>query len=245
MAQHGFVRNSKWRYIDAINGDDTITAYFVLTNADVSTSWSFLFTNVFEVTLSADSLSYSMRIFNTDSREFSYQTLLHTYIRTPRIEEISISGVQNWEFYDKVDNNSKKLQTDSNIFIASEVDRVYVGESQNPANPNIKLMIHHQPTNSIYLTSQSYASLSNYDSSLLNLLSKESLPTFEINIKGLESKPQISDVVVWNAWEAKCKALDDLDDDAYFHYVCIEPGLVAKQHFLGPNQMVCMTQSLF
>jgi len=35
------------------------------------------------------------------------------------------------------------------------------------------------------------------------------------------------DVVVWNAWVERARAIADLGDDDYKHYVCVEPGRVS------------------
>jgi glucose-6-phosphate 1-epimerase len=247
MAQHGFVRNSQWQFLGSINGDDTITGFFSINHTSVSTSWPYQFTNIFEVTLSAESLTYTMRIFNNDSKEFPFQALLHTYIRVPKIEDISISGLINWKFLDKVDNNAKKSQNTEEILVDQEVDRVYLGkESQHTGNgAEVQVCIHHRPTNKSYLTSHSYASMGSFDPSMLSSASLATLSNYENAVKNIVSTPVVSDVVVWNAWEAKCKSLDDLDDDAYFHYVCIEPGVVAEQHILPPGHFLSLTQSLF
>lgn len=42
------------------------------------------------------------------------------------------------------------------------------------------------------------------------------------------------DVVFWNGWKDKCARLVDMDDDAYLHYVCVEPGCVSEQGRVVP-----------
>jgi len=42
------------------------------------------------------------------------------------------------------------------------------------------------------------------------------------------------DVVFWNGWKDKCARLIDMDDDAYLHYVCVEPGCVSEKGRVVP-----------
>ena len=53
------------------------------------------------------------------------------------------------------------------------------------------------------------------------------------------------DVVLWNAWIDKCARLVDMDDTAYKHYVCIEPGCVSGQgQVVPPNGTLTLQQKL-
>jgi D-hexose-6-phosphate mutarotase len=50
--------------------------------------------------------------------------------------------------------------------------------------------------------------------------------------------------VIWNAWETKTKAINDLEDDAYQHYLCIEPGAIVSPIVLPPQRSVICGQTL-
>lgn len=57
--------------------------------------------------------------------------------------------------------------------------------------------------------------------------------------------PCACDIVFWNAWVAKSKALVDMDDDGYCRYVCIEPGCVTNGGRMVPkNETLTLTQIL-
>lgn len=46
----------------------------------------------------------------------------------------------------------------------------------------------------------------------------------------------LTNVVVWNPWEAKSKTMSDLGpDDAYHHMLCVEAGSVTKWNTLEPG----------
>jgi glucose-6-phosphate 1-epimerase len=263
MPQHGFIRTSRWSFLGSICGDDSTTAFFRLTNADVSSlpsSWSYQFSLIYEVTLTAETLLYTLRIFNHDSRDrdFPFQALLHSYIRIPRIEEITVNGLKGWHYYDKVDNNARKKEEHEQIVIDKEVDRIYVNDEWNTSSTSSSskstVSLYHSITNSNYLTSESYAttiSLTDNNSNILTMINGDSsavdVEEFDNAIKLAQQDASIrnTDVVVWNAWSDKCRSLDDLDNDAYLHYICIEPGLVAKQHTLPAHHCLSLTQRLY
>ena len=60
----------------------------------------------------------------------------------------------------------------------------------------------------------------------------------------LNGKEYPVDVVFWNAWVDKCKATSDLDDDAYKHYVCIEPGMVSDWATVAPGQTLELSKTM-
>jgi len=52
------------------------------------------------------------------------------------------------------------------------------------------------------------------------------------------------DVVFWNAWVDKSKALPDLGEGAYKAYVCVEPGLVADVTEVAPGEEIAIATVL-
>ena len=49
-------------------------------------------------------------------------------------------------------------------------------------------------------------------------------------------KAQMSDAVVWNPWADRCKAITDLEDEDFRHFLCVEPGNVQCPIVLTPGQ---------
>lgn len=299
MAQHGFLRTSLWSYIGSLVGDDSMTAYFRLTSKELHPEgtpppsyWSHPFMAIYEVTLTSDSLTITLRIFNTassttpsiaapeektestttttnlsttrtttsSSSSFDFHMLLHTYLKLPdgiESHQVSLHGLKHWEFVDKVDKGTTKQESHPSIEILQEVDRVYLGKQKIP----IHLTLQNKETKEVIMTSTSSASISPCDVEKIQALmytssspshtavtvsddSQSPLADYELSLKDHWTVPVISDVVVWNAWIDKCQALDDMNDDAYFHYLCIEPGLVANYHSLKPGECATLTQKL-
>jgi len=53
------------------------------------------------------------------------------------------------------------------------------------------------------------------------------------------------DAVFWNAWVDKSKATSDLDDDAYKHYICIEPGTIKDDWVqVQPGQTLTISKTM-
>jgi|ERR1712037_3376 len=48
------------------------------------------------------------------------------------------------------------------------------------------------------------------------------------------SRKGLPDVVFWNPWTEKAKAMSDFNDDGYKNMVCVEPGYVAERKVLQP-----------
>lgn len=46
----------------------------------------------------------------------------------------------------------------------------------------------------------------------------------------------MEDVVVWNPWAEKAKALSDFGDEEYRQMLCIEPGTVHRKQILAPGK---------
>ena len=66
---------------------------------------------------------------NSTTDEFVFENCLHTYFEVGDIRAVSIKGLGETTYLDKVANFAQKTETDEAIRIASEVDRIYVNTS--------------------------------------------------------------------------------------------------------------------
>lgn len=57
-----------------------------------------------------------------------------------------------------------------------------------------------------------------------------------------ENKP--CDVVLWNPWIDKSKAMGDFGDEEYHNMICVEPGLVSRYEKCFPNRKWSLTQTV-
>jgi len=88
-------------------------------------AWPLDFGLVYSVTLSKDSLQAVLTVRNEGEESFEFQFLLHTYFKVSDISKVAITGLSGTEYIDKVLNASTHTQSDNQLKITGEVDRVY------------------------------------------------------------------------------------------------------------------------
>ena len=112
-------------------------------------NWPFKFNLIYSVTLNRDSLTTSIVAANDDSTPFDCQVLLHTYLRvkvltwlplplnppptsatnhpipSQDITTVTLTGLHQAPYIDKVDAASAKTETAATTTITAETDRVY------------------------------------------------------------------------------------------------------------------------
>jgi glucose-6-phosphate 1-epimerase len=72
----------------------------------------------------------------------------------------------------------------------------------------------------VYLNSKDVVAIFDHERKRTFLIKKEGLP----------------DVVVWNPWEKKARALTDLGDDEYRHMLCVDGAAIEKPITLKPGE---------
>ncbi|KAI9715457.1 MAG: hypothetical protein M1812_005933 [Candelaria pacifica] len=139
LPQHGFARNARWEYLGKSTsesnarpnstGDDSVKLDFGLEPSSLGEesrkAWPYNFGLVYSVTLSREGLGTSMMVRNEGQEAFSIQFLLHTYFKVKDIGAVTISGLKECTYIDKVDSLKEKSETSENLTITSEIDRVY------------------------------------------------------------------------------------------------------------------------
>uniref|UniRef100_L2FR16 Glucose-6-phosphate 1-epimerase n=1 Tax=Colletotrichum fructicola (strain Nara gc5) TaxID=1213859 RepID=L2FR16_COLFN len=103
---------------------------------ETKAKWGYKFGAIYSVTLDRESLSTSIVITNEGEEAFDCQVLLHTYLRVNDITKISVQGLDNAPYTDKVDAGAAKTQS-GDITITSETDRIYTP----PAGPKAPVTV--------------------------------------------------------------------------------------------------------
>lgn len=146
LPQHGFARNSTWEFLGSSTSESTdnkvsVKLDFGLSQANLSDEakqlWPHPFSLVYNVTLSTNSLGTGLVITNQGKEAFEAQMLLHTYLRISDITKVSVAGLENAQYVDKVDGAQTKTQSGA-VTIAGEVDRVY-SPATSPSEPVVVL----------------------------------------------------------------------------------------------------------
>src|SRR5262249_12182584 len=78
-----------------------------------------------------DTLTMTLEVENTGDRPFDFEEALHAYFAVGNVEEVSVSGLEQTEYLDKVSNFSRKLQGAEPIRITGETDRVFLDTTRS------------------------------------------------------------------------------------------------------------------
>jgi glucose-6-phosphate 1-epimerase len=235
MAQHGFARNSTWSIVTEDIGSDYVEAVFQLDfTQDTLAQWPHPFTLHYIVHLSSSGLSCTFQIYNCSDIPFDCHALFHTYFKLENISDVNINGFQNFYFYDKTLDGAYLLDTNASIVVSRECDRLYVSTPKREL-PDICIAMNNTTSNvsnvmkvskKAYISSCDEHGHTDDDESLV------------------EKRPVPTDTVFWNPWVDKSKALADMDDEGYTHFVCIEPGTVSNLVTVPPYKMLVLKQHL-
>ncbi len=123
---HGFARTVPWRVIESgvePCGATRLTLRLVASDK-TRAQWPHE-CNVDLTVIAGEALRMELTTENTGASDFTIGEALHTYFRIGDIAEVSVSGLEECEYWDKVGGSSLKRQEGA-IGFASETDRVYI-----------------------------------------------------------------------------------------------------------------------
>ncbi|CCG82380.1 putative Aldose 1-epimerase [Taphrina deformans PYCC 5710] len=128
LPQHGFARNNLWTIKDKSATSATLSLTPAELSQETKDKWAYTFELLYSVTIQDGTLDTQLQIHNTDSKDFDFQTLLHTYFRVGDISKVHVTGLNDITYKDKVSATEVK-ETSEAVTCTSETDRVY---------PNVK-----------------------------------------------------------------------------------------------------------
>ena len=117
LGAHGFARTVAWNLTSrTVKPDGSIALYFRMPAIESI--------GVELIVSVGETLAMELLVRNTGGKDYSFETCLHTYFQVSSIHDISITGLRNTAYHDKV-KDVKALETAAAIHIDREVDRVY------------------------------------------------------------------------------------------------------------------------
>ena len=124
---HGFVRNRMWNVVATeITVSGAIRVILGLEDTPETIEiWPQSFTLMLEITV-GKSLNLELVTRNTGAQLFPVTQAFHTYFKVGDVSQVSVSGLEDADYIDKVDNSALKKQIGS-VVINEEVDRIYLG----------------------------------------------------------------------------------------------------------------------
>jgi glucose-6-phosphate 1-epimerase len=123
---HGFARIRAWALEScALQADGSLRVAFTLTSDDATLG---LWPNPFALRLIftiGQSLDIEMEV-RGEGAPITFEEAFHTYLLIGDVRKVSVDGLQNAEYIDKVDSFKRKTQPPEAVRIAGETDRVYL-----------------------------------------------------------------------------------------------------------------------
>jgi len=124
---HGFVRHMPWELTDVTaqkDGRVAATLRFA-TDDDTYELWPHHIEAVYRVDVGA-ALNVALEVTSRDSRPLQFTEALHTYFAVGDVRQVSITGLEQTEYIDKMAEMARTLQGDDPITFTCETDRIYV-----------------------------------------------------------------------------------------------------------------------
>ncbi|KAK3987051.1 galactose mutarotase-like domain-containing protein [Cladorrhinum sp. PSN332] len=141
LPQHGFARTSVWEFLGKSTSESpqgeggksaadlSVKLDFGLSTSSLSAEaqslWPYKFNLIYSVTLNPSALTTSLVVTNDDDKPFDSQVLLHTYLRVNDITSVSIQGLSNSPYLDKLLSPPAQTSGTGDLAITQETDRVY------------------------------------------------------------------------------------------------------------------------
>lgn len=128
LPAHGLVRARPWRVVETVAEADGagITLAIAEGTAHID-GWPEGATATLRVVLGAG-LDVSLETYNAGGAPMRLTSALHTYFAVSDIASVRVDGLAGCAYLDKLDDSARRQQ-DSAIRFASEVDRIYLGDT--------------------------------------------------------------------------------------------------------------------
>ena len=203
---HGFARITEWavKKTELISGGETVVTLELADSEATRKLWDFSFDLDLEISIGTN-LHLELTMKNTGGAPFSITSAFHSYFNVSSVKDITIVGLEDTDFIDKVDGFRIKTQHGP-VRIFQETDRIYLDTERDCVIAD---------------------------------------PGFGRNIRIKKSGSRST--VVWNPWEEKALGMNDLGDEDYLGFVCVEVTnagddiihiLPGAEHRLGVNVTV-------
>lgn len=123
--QHGFARILKWNPLSE-NRTESSCTFALKDDENTLKFWPHKFLLLYTVSLTLEGLHVRIEVQNCDEFDFQFTALLHTYFNIQSIDSVTIVGLKNLKFSDKLKNNEIFTEFRDLIDgINEEVDRNY------------------------------------------------------------------------------------------------------------------------
>lgn len=125
--QHGFARARDWRLrgVAVVPGGECRVTLALEADDGTRGAWPHEFKAKFSACAGED-LRLTLEVRNSGTSAFSFEAALHTYFAVSDIRNVSVRGLENAVYIDKVAAGERQRAGDSPISFRGETDRVYL-----------------------------------------------------------------------------------------------------------------------
>jgi glucose-6-phosphate 1-epimerase len=125
---HGFARTRSWRLLAGDPGepDAAVVELGLTDDAETRAAWPPSFSLRYRVSV-GDRLVLGLEVTNTSAAAFTFEAALHSYLAVGDVRMVSIAGLKDTAYIDKVDGMRRKRQGAEPLRLTGETDRVFVG----------------------------------------------------------------------------------------------------------------------
>lgn len=122
---HGFFRNQTWTPVTGNGGRADVARLRLTDTVETRAIWPQAFEAELQVMLADDGIEIALSATNTGSSAFTFTAALHTYFRVNAIENVTIRGLKDIRYLDKIVDNAVHTETEDALRIDRPLDRVY------------------------------------------------------------------------------------------------------------------------
>jgi glucose-6-phosphate 1-epimerase len=128
---HGFGRLRQWSLIEAVEAaDGTVTVALELASdpgseRPLSALWPHAFRAIHRITIGS-TLTMALEVTNPGAAAFTFEEALHTYFAVRDVREVTVTGLEQTDYLDKVTGFDRKTQGVDPIRFTGETDRIYL-----------------------------------------------------------------------------------------------------------------------
>jgi glucose-6-phosphate 1-epimerase len=123
---HGFARVLSWTLCEAgESGDGTVNLAFELESDNASPVWPHHFHADMRFAIGS-TLQIELTVHNVDTVPFTFEEALHTYFTVSDISAVTIAGLEETAYLDKVGGQAERHAEGRPIQFTGETDRVYL-----------------------------------------------------------------------------------------------------------------------
>jgi glucose-6-phosphate 1-epimerase len=147
---HGFARTSEWSLAFAALAGDDLHLTLTLGPTEETRALGFdAFQLACEISLGRE-LRLRLTVVNQAAAPLHFEEALHTYFHVGDVERVSVHGLANTEYLDKIDNLTRKRQAEATLTFDGPTDRPYLNTAAAVTldDPILRRRIHIAKANS-------------------------------------------------------------------------------------------------